>query len=61
MVLSPYKNLVSAAGIEPARYKREILSLLCLPIPPRGHLKNYLTWYTVRESNPSSRRERAVS
>ena len=29
--------LVSAPGIEPGRIKREILSLLCLPIPPRGH------------------------
>ena len=30
-------NLVPRAGIEPARpFSRQILSLLCLPIPPPG-------------------------
>ena len=34
-------NLVPRAGIEPARpFSRQILSLLCLPIPPPG-LKSY--------------------
>ena len=32
-------KLVPGAGLEPARpCEREILSLLCLPIPPPGHL-----------------------
>ena len=32
---SRLKALVRAAGLEPAQgYPREILSLLCLPIPP---------------------------
>lgn len=31
--------MVPEAGLEPARYcYREILSLLCLPIPPPGHI-----------------------
>ena len=29
--------MVRMAGLEPARTKREILSLLCLPIPPHPH------------------------
>lgn len=28
------------AGIEPARIARQILSLLCLPIPPAGHVQH---------------------
>lgn len=36
--------MVPAAGVEPARpYDRQILSLLCLPIPPSGQTsENYL-------------------
>jgi len=30
------KNLVPEAGLEPARHKREILSLLCLPFHHPG-------------------------
>ena len=34
--------MVPGAGIEPARrLKREILSLLCLPISPPGQISNY--------------------
>ncbi len=46
---SPQRNLffnalillVAAAGLEPAlRERKQILSLLCLPIPPRGRCSN---------------------
>lgn len=38
-------NLVPGAGLEPARHKREILSLLCLPFHHPGitELKQYYT------------------
>ncbi len=37
------KVMVPGAGLEPARScEREILSLLCLPIPPLGHRVCYL-------------------
>ena len=43
--------MVPGAGIEPARpFKREILSLLCLPISPSGQLI-----YTVFGGPPVSR------
>ena len=46
--------MVPEAGLEPARHCcREILSLLCLPIPPPGHNEKYFysrywepTYYT---------------
>ena len=35
--LCPFKSVVPAAGLEPARpYGQQILSLSCLPIPPSG-------------------------
>ena len=35
--------MVPEAGLEPARYfYRGILSPLCLPIPPLGHVNRYL-------------------
>ncbi len=41
--------MVPGAGIEPARLlKREILSLLCLPISPSGQA---VLWWAPRESN----------
>ena len=39
MIMEFFLNLVPEAGLEPARYfYRGILSPLCLPIPPLGHL-----------------------
>lgn len=40
-----YLFVVGEAGIEPARHKRQILSLVCLPIPPLSlnSLFNYST------------------
>jgi hypothetical protein len=38
--------MVPGAGIEPARrLKREILSLLCLPISPSGPFSNNTVYY----------------
>ena len=45
--------MVPEAGLEPARYfYRGILSPLCLPIPPLGHVKgtNFL-YYTLLDLN----------
>ena len=46
--------VVPEAGLEPARYfYRGILSPLCLPIPPLGHvckLKNYTTFIVEAEA-----------
>jgi hypothetical protein len=44
--------MVPEAGLEPARYfYRGILSPLCLPIPPLGHVKGtyFLTLYFFRD------------
>ena len=47
--------MVPGAGLEPARgFPRGILSPLCLPIPPPGHLNNInciLNWRLRSESN----------
>ena len=40
--------MVPGAGLEPARHCwRGILSPLCLPIPPPGHLINICKYYTI--------------
>ncbi len=41
--------MVRLAGIEPARTRREILSLLCLPIPPQSRLINLQSCKTFDE------------
>ena len=38
-------SLVRLAGFEPARFPRQILSLLCMPIPPQSH-----RYYFTRKS-----------
>ena len=43
-----YSMLVPAAGLEPALHRKEILSLLRLPIPPSG----LESWSARRDSNP---------
>ena len=43
-------RVVPMAGLEPARTKRQILSLLCLPIPPHG-LKNKALSYIFNLKN----------
>lgn len=56
--------MVGKKGLEPSRTKRQILSLLCLPIPPQPHVAtrsesryclsraNHACWWAVRDLNP---------
>ena len=32
--------MVPVTGLEPARFKHKILNLVCLPIPPYGHINH---------------------
>ena len=48
-VQSAINIVVAAPGIEPGRpFEQQILSLMCLPIPPCGHNK----WMRVGELHP---------